>query len=248
MNAVIFLGPTLTVEEARKQLDAIYCPPVAQGDVLRALSQNPLLIGIVDGYFETVLAVWHKEILFAMQRGVHIFGSASMGALRAAELAAFGMVGVGQVFSWYSSGKLEDDDEVAVSHGPAETGYRALSEAMVNIRYIIEGAERDGLITASLASRFLSVAKSLHFSERDPRRVVSILEPEIGSAQAELLQRVFRTAGPKLKELDAILMLKQAASFLQSAPKANRVSCLPLNPPRGSPTHRCPPRGNSPWL
>ena len=75
MNAVIFLGPTLTVEEARKHLDANYCPPVAQGDVLRALSRNPLLIGIVDGYFETVPAVWHKEILLAMQRGVHVFGS-----------------------------------------------------------------------------------------------------------------------------------------------------------------------------
>ena len=43
-------------------------------------------IGIIDGYFERVPSVWHKEILWAMAEGIHVFGSASMGALRAAEL------------------------------------------------------------------------------------------------------------------------------------------------------------------
>ena len=42
--------------------------------------------------------------------------------------------GVGRIFEAYRDGELEDDDEVAVIHGPAETGYVALSEAMVNIR------------------------------------------------------------------------------------------------------------------
>jgi hypothetical protein len=224
MKAIIFLGPTLTLEEARKHLDAVYSPPVAQGDVLRALSHNPFVIGIIDGYFETVPAVWHKEILYAMERGVHVFGSASMGALRAAELEAFGMVGVGQIFRRYSSGELEDDDEVAVSHGPADMEYRALSEAMVNIRHIVETAENSGLISASLARRVLSVAKGLHFSERDSRRIVRILEPEIGCAQAETLQRLFKDTGSKLKELDAILMLQQVASLIRSGLEPKRIS------------------------
>src|SRR5580658_2066504 len=50
MEAVIFVGPTLPLEAARKQLDAMYCPPAAQGDVLRALANKPRLIGIIDGY------------------------------------------------------------------------------------------------------------------------------------------------------------------------------------------------------
>jgi hypothetical protein len=40
-----------------------------------------------------------------------------MGALRAAELHTFGMVGVGRVFEGYRDGVYEDDDEVAVVHG-----------------------------------------------------------------------------------------------------------------------------------
>src|SRR5688572_32760283 len=53
--------------------------------------------------------------------GVRVFGAASMGALRAAELQPFGMIGVGQVFQAYRRGHLTDDDEVAVAHGPARS-------------------------------------------------------------------------------------------------------------------------------
>ena len=74
-------------------------------------------IGIIDGYFENIPSVWHKEILWAMSQGIHVFGSASMGALRAAELAPFGMEGVGAIFEAYRDGWLEDDDEVASEDG-----------------------------------------------------------------------------------------------------------------------------------
>src|SRR4051794_12155361 len=123
MTVFVFTGPTLSPEAARAELDAAYLPPVSQGDVYRVALQRPWAIGIIDGYFERVPAVWHKEILWAMSRGIHVFGSASMGALRAAELAPFGMVGIGEIFEAYQSGTLEDDDEVAVAHGYAETGY-----------------------------------------------------------------------------------------------------------------------------
>ena len=87
MNVCVFLGPTLPVEEAARILDAVYLPPAAQGDVLMATDDGADVIGIVDGYFQGAPSVWHKEILWAMSRGVRVLGSSSMGALRAAELA-----------------------------------------------------------------------------------------------------------------------------------------------------------------
>ena len=63
-----------------------------------------------------------------------------MGALRAAELWEFGMVGVGAVSAAYRDNDIEDDDEVAVIHGPAELDYLPLSEAMVNVRATVERA------------------------------------------------------------------------------------------------------------
>src|SRR5262249_44516336 len=116
VSLVVFTGPTLSAAEASAELEALYLPPVAQGDVYRAALQGPRAIGIIDGTFERDPAVWHKEILWAMERGIRVFGSASMGALRAAELASFGMEGVGAIFAAYRDGVLEDDDEVAVAH------------------------------------------------------------------------------------------------------------------------------------
>src|SRR5260370_24883948 len=152
MSIVIFTGPTLSAADARGELAAEYRPPAAQGDIYRAAQTAPEIIGIVDGYFERVPAVWHKEILWAMSQGIHVFGSASMGALRAAELVDFGMEGVGAVFEMYRDGILEDDDEVAVVHTTDEFGFRAGSEAMVDIRPTLATATDDGVLSASPAA------------------------------------------------------------------------------------------------
>lgn len=98
MNTYVFLGPTLSLNEAKSCLDAFYCGPVQQGDIVRALDRRAEAIGIIDGFFEVVPSVWHKEILLALSRGVYVCGAGSMGALRAAELAPYGMVGIGTVF------------------------------------------------------------------------------------------------------------------------------------------------------
>jgi hypothetical protein len=166
MKVFVFLGPTLSREEAAKELDAVYLPPVAQGDVLRAVRESPFAIGIVDGVFERVPAVWHKEILWALSRGVHVFGAASMGALRAAELASFGMQGCGEIFDAFHRGILEDDDEVAVVHGEASSGYRATSEAMVNVRATLRLAEQSGLIPPGLRESLELLAKRLFYPDR----------------------------------------------------------------------------------
>ena len=73
MNVVIFTGPTLSQQEVSHVIEATCLPPVAQGDVYRAALRRPFAIGIIDGYFECVPSVWHKEILWAMSQGIHVF-------------------------------------------------------------------------------------------------------------------------------------------------------------------------------
>lgn len=162
----VFTGPTISARDAVGDLDARYLPPAAQGDVYRAALDRPAVIAIVDGYFETVPAVWHKEILWAMSRGIHVYGSASMGALRAAELHEFGMIGVGQIFADYRDGILTDDDEVAVTVGTEDSGFRPLSEAMVNVRATLAAAEAAGVVSAESRSTLEAYAKSLYYPDR----------------------------------------------------------------------------------
>ncbi|MDG4766939.1 TfuA-like protein [Solwaraspora sp. WMMD406] len=167
MTVHVFLGPTLSVDRARELLPtATFLPPVSQGDVLRSTARRPSAIGIVDGRFHDVPAVWHKEIMWAISRGIPVYGSASMGALRAAELAPFGMRGVGEVFDAYHSGALNDDDEVAVAHGDAEDGYQPLNEAMVNIRATLALAVTQRVLTEATAAELERIAKATYYLER----------------------------------------------------------------------------------
>jgi hypothetical protein len=87
-DTIVFLGPSLPRAEAERILPAEYLPPAAMGDIYRAVSrparQRPRRIALIDGYFERMAAPWHKEILWALERGAQVYGASSMGALRAA--------------------------------------------------------------------------------------------------------------------------------------------------------------------
>ncbi len=225
MSVVVFVGPTLP-PRMRPAHETLWDwrPPVRQGDLYRAALDRPRAIGVIDGYFEVVPTVWHKEILWAMTQGIHVYGSASMGALRAVELAAFGMEGVGAIFEAYRDGTLEDDDEVAVAHGPAETGYRPLSVAMVNIRSTLSAAVAAGMIGPATRVALERIGKGLFYPERTYQR---ILEGAAAKEVPEIELRAFREWLPRgeinQKRTDALAMLRTMRERLAANPEPKRV-------------------------
>ncbi len=176
MTAVIFAGPSVHGLDIPTPPSLAFRGPAKQGDVFRATLARPRAIGIIDGYFDGVPSVWHKEILWALSQGVRVFGGASMGALRAAELDSFGMTGVGRIYEWYRDGVLEDDDEVALIHGPEEGGFLALSEPMVNVRATCEAAAQAGAVDQATADAIVAAAKLQHYRERTWESVIAAAE------------------------------------------------------------------------
>jgi hypothetical protein len=139
----VFVGPT----RLEKDQDRIhFFAPAVLGSVFQAVLAGYKVICIIDGYFGNVPSVWHKEILFALKSGTAVCGASSMGALRAAELHAYGMIGFGWVYRAFRRGVLQDDDEVCVIHAVPELNFEPLSEAMVNIRRSLAGMRGRGLI------------------------------------------------------------------------------------------------------
>lgn len=224
MSICIFTGPTLAPAEGQAILPgARFFPPAAQGDVYRASLSRPWAIGIIDGYFERMPAVWHKEILWAMAQGIHVFGSASMGALRACELEAFGMVGVGEIFEGFRSGALTADDEVTVVHGPAEDGYRALSDALVDIRATLAAAAAQGVISAASAGALVEQARRTFYAQRS---VARLLQEATGVDAAEIAALRGWLPGGRVaqKRRDALAMLREIAELRARDPGPRQVS------------------------
>ena len=102
----IYLGPSLDTATAQSTLEAVYLPPIKRGDLAR-LGPEIEKVGIIDGEFFQSLAVSTMEILPLLDRGVQVFGASSMGALRAVECEAYGMVGVGEIFAWFRDGLVD---------------------------------------------------------------------------------------------------------------------------------------------
>ena len=172
---------------------------------------------MVDGYFETVPTVWHKEILWALSQGIHVYGAASIGALRAAELAEFGMHGVGLVYRQFREGVLADDDEVAVLHGPAELDYVALTEAMVNVRSTLDGAFASGIVGPAAAAMLISAAKSLFYKDRTWELVLQrAAERGIPSDERDRFAEWLPRGQVNQKRLDAEEMLGALLSHMRT--------------------------------
>jgi hypothetical protein len=217
MSVIVWLGPSCPLRAARAVLEADYRPPVRHGDVWRALAERPRAMVVIDGVFEQIPAVWHKELLEALAEGVHVFGAASMGALRAAELHPFGMRGVGRIFEAFRDGVWLDDDEVALTHGPREAGYPNLSVPMANVRATLAAAEAQGIIGGGDHAALVAAAKRIFHADRTWARIereAAVVTPATRAAFSAWLPEGMVDQ----KRADALEALAVVRNFLESDP------------------------------
>ena len=208
---VIFVGPSLSHEKARKIFNADYKPPAKKGDfLLLAADPNVKLVGFVDGVFLQDYPPTPIEVYqLARKQGVLLVGAASLGALRAVELEKFGMVGVGKIFQLYKSGKVDADDEVAVTFAP-EGDYLLQSEAMIDIRYNLYLAHKRGVLGKSAKRALARVAKRTYFPYRNYAHIIEDARGKYPQFSDEIdsFGSYIASNRKSLKEMDAMMLVK----------------------------------------
>ena len=215
---VIFLGPSLTHEKAKKILDADYRPPARKGDFLRfaASASDLTIVGLVDGYFLQDYPPSPIEVYqLIMRKNTVVIGSASLGALRAVELEKFGMIGVGKIFELYKKGIVNADDEVAVTF--TEEPQSLQSEAMIDIRFNLFIAKRKGFIDEITKKTIARVAKSVYFPYRNYEDILDKtknMHPELEHG-LESFRAYIRNNRRSLKEKDAIRLVEYIKAYYQ---------------------------------
>ncbi|HVX03177.1 MAG TPA: TfuA-like protein [Nitrososphaera sp.] len=216
-------------EKARKILpEAEFRPPARKGDLLRlAASQDVSMVGLVDGVFLQDYPPTPIEVCqLARRQGVLLAGAASLGALRAVELEKFGMVGIGRVFELYKSGKLNADDEVAVTFADSSDGnfFRLQSEAMVDIRYNLFLAYKKGVVGKDTKKAIARVAKGTYFPHRNYHDIIEATRQkysDISRLQQDIdaFQDYIEKNRVSLKEMDAIKLVEFFKARLYSERK-----------------------------
>jgi hypothetical protein len=202
-SPVVYLGPSLAHERARELLPgAIFRDPVRRGDLYRdrSISAGPLVL--IDGVFHQENSVSPREISDVLANGAVVIGSASLGALRAAECWPAGMRGVGTIFRLFRRGCLQSDDEVAVTFA---AGGSQASVPLVNVRYAARSLLRRRRIRPAEARRLIGAAERLHYADRYWRTILAGARLELG-LESEL-------ASFDLKQRDAIRCLEHVRTL-----------------------------------
>ncbi|MEM0240590.1 MAG: TfuA-related McrA-glycine thioamidation protein [Candidatus Nezhaarchaeales archaeon] len=211
---VVFTGPSLSHREARTILEhATYMPPIKRGDATKAFESGAKIIGVIDGVFFQDVAVSPRELLNLLDRGAIIVGGGSIGALRAAELDEFGMIGVGEIYRMYKRGEVLSDDEVALIFDPYT--FEPLSEPLINIRYNVRKLANEGVIDNMMAEKLIQIAKNLHYSQRSYEKVLAeaLKQGFLSPAERDHLLRLIIERRVDLKKLDAIEVLRKIAEL-----------------------------------
>lgn len=216
VKIIVYAGLSIHFDEAREILDSsednevIYKRPIKRGDLNLALKEHPDIIVIIDGVFHQNSAVGHKEILSVIDSGVKVFGASSMGALRASELDTLGMMGIGYVYNQYASGEVDSDDDVAVMLD-SET-LEALSEPLINMKYVFTNAVSENIITESEKDELLSIAKKTYYPKRNYSQTLS--KSSLDDDKKDKLIDFIRQS-PDIKKEDARELLEHVKNMIK---------------------------------
>ena len=161
LQPIVFVGPSVPLEFAKRTLpNADFRPPIRRGNLDGIL--GGAIVGIIDGVFAETLAISPGEIREAIERGVLVYGAASMGALRAAEIPK--VVGVGRIFEMYRTGAIERDDEVALLFDPDTS--KPLTVPLVNLRYAVDRLVRSATLSRDAGNALVEACARLHYTQR----------------------------------------------------------------------------------
>lgn len=190
--------------------DVDVLPPVRRGDIDRLAGESePGVMAIIDGVFFQQLAVGHRELRDALEKGWRIWGLSSMGAIRAYEMRTLGMRGLGRVYQMFEEEVDFQDDEVALLHG-AEPPYTPSTEPLVHIRVALKELASQSLLSESDAEGIAAELKSMWFGERTlplfERLVMDAVEPSV-RGQVESIMKDFDRF--RIKRLDLIDFLAE---------------------------------------
>jgi hypothetical protein len=212
---VVFAGPSLPSLQRPTDPRLVWMEPAKAGDGLRLAGRGAAVVVLLDGMFDEQPSIRHKELLLLIAEGAAVFGASSMGALRAAELRAFGMIGIGRIFDAYADGRLTGDDEVALAHAPAELDWRPLTEPLVNVRATLQAAVRTGVIAPRSARMALELAARTFFRERTWPRILTEAH-QTGAMPAEdlaALELWLPSGKVDQKQIDALACLEAARAW-----------------------------------
>lgn len=210
---IVFAGASLSDLSPAHKRRLILRNPVSRGDLSKLVeTESPGTMVLIDGLFNSTLAVTPTECREALKAGWRLIGASSMGALRASELWPAGMIGIGNIFTLFRLGILRSDADVAVALHPQT--FAEATASTVHVRAILFHLEVHRNLSRSLARRLLLIARRIHWYDRDWDTVFTLWR-KAGVASDLLMAASECARNPLLhpKKIDAQLTINSLLAY-----------------------------------
>ncbi|MBC7465409.1 MAG: hypothetical protein H7256_05400 [Bdellovibrio sp.] len=217
----IYAGLSVSEKIVKKYLpQAQFSKPIKRNDLYDDLKNGVQVIGIIDGEFLQSLSVSPTEIHDVLRCGVSVYGASSMGAMRAAELSEYGMVGCGEIFEHIQSDSYFRDDKLGQIYFE---GMGIESIPFVDFYMGAKGLVRRGVVSKAHANLLIEVYLDLHFSRRNFSSLEAIVRKHANGAKLLISVKKIRNQMVYQKRADGISLLKHIAKNLALHDKQLRL-------------------------
>ena len=229
-----YSGLTISAAELCVHLpDAEMAAPIARGELLADITGRCNVVIIIDGKFNQSLAVSPSEILDALRAGIRVYGSSSMGAMRACELEPYGMIGHGAIFELIKLQPAFHDDLLGQVF-PAGRPEHA-QHAFIDLYFNCETLRRQGKLSAEDCRTVTKLYAGLHYSERNPFALLQICS-SVFAKRKGVLQQIERAANRmgSQKKRDALGLLARVKRDLAAIERGNERLQVLVKRPRSA--------------
>jgi hypothetical protein len=208
----IYTGLSLRPSEVTCVLPtAIVAPPIKRGQLHQDLQAGFHVIGIIDGEFQQNLAVSPSEILDLLRCGVSVYGSSSMGAMRAVELAHCGMRGVGKIYDHIAATPYFKDDHL----GQLYFEGRGATLPLIDFEFALAALANAKTITKAQQQRLRSMYRRTHFTLRSVAHLQATYRGTDAAAVRQVLSSLAQRTTTQ-KRQDARLLVTTIARDLRA--------------------------------
>lgn len=161
---VVFAGPSLPPHARPHVSNVEWRPPARRGDLDTLTLPGRCRVLLIDGYLIREHPPSPTEVFGLIDRGHEVWGCASLGALRAAELRHHGMNGFGWVYDRIVDRTITCDDELVAPLDPRTGEARGIF--LANIRFGLTALTDTGRVSEQQASSLIEELRAVHFEQR----------------------------------------------------------------------------------
>jgi hypothetical protein len=209
-RACVFVGPSLADRAELPGVDLL--PPATRGTVAAALQAGYTRIGIVDGAIEGASRLTLRELRSALRLpDVELVGGASVGAIRAAQLQAAGMRGIGRVFRLLRRRSITEVEDIYVVHASAALQYRRLSLPLINIHYTLRAMRRRGHLSAVEEHGIARYMRAVPWFDRSRHYLAAAVHETCARSNHGRIMQTFERSYRDIRREDALAVASALA-------------------------------------